>query len=237
MKDADRSLLKMMERPAARRGGPSTSRKAAAQVRRGSVRSAILKTLESASLGGLKPHHCLGMATFEIAEQMGVPRDYISPHMQPLKELGYVYKTGAEVENPATRNKVKSEVWKATERGLQRARQLPAIGQPGGWRRRTAEAIPGDVVASSKDPVRHILEHPRWPDGLEAMRNYEREGDMGDNGVLRVYVDDQGDVYVSTHVAHSVRFCTKVGGGRSPRTRAAVLYLARAIQLDKKERP
>lgn len=86
------------------------------------------------------------------------------------------------------------------------------------------------------EAIRKLLERPTWPEGVEARKTYERAGDMGEDGALRVLVDEQGDVYVGTHLRHTHRFCTKVGGGRSPRTRAALLILAEAIRLDNEER-
>jgi hypothetical protein len=88
----------------------------------------------------------------------------------------------------------------------------------------------------------------RWPEGLEAMKRYEVECD--DDGrrcdaKLAVMVDQQGDVYVSMHAYHDedrttenlnpfpvVRMRTGIGGGRNRRTRQALLWLAKAIELD-----
>lgn len=88
----------------------------------------------------------------------------------------------------------------------------------------------------------------RWPDGLEAMKRYEVQCD--DDGrrcdaSLSVLVDQQGDVYVSMHAYHdeerttenlnpfpTVRIRTAFGGGRNRRTRQALLWLAKAIEMD-----
>lgn len=71
---------------------------------------------------------------------------------------------------------------------------------------------------------------------------YERPEDMSRDGRLRVMIEDDGDVIVQVtsegrHFA-AVQFCTiGSGGGRSPRVRAALLELARAIKADNEERP
>jgi hypothetical protein len=92
-----------------------------------------------------------------------------------------------------------------------------------------------------------------WPEGLQAMKRYELPCD--DDGRLcdakmAVLIDQQGDVYVSMSAYHDgdrdsrnlnpfpvVRVRTGIGGGRNRRTRQALLWLARAIELDTKESP
>lgn len=93
---------------------------------------------------------------------------------------------------------------------------------------------------------------PCWPDGLEPGKVYEVKCD--DDGrrcdsTLRVFADNQGDVYVSMYAYHdedrtlknrnpfpTIRIRTGLGGGRMRRTRQALLWLARAIELDLKDR-
>ena len=69
----------------------------------------------------------------------------------------------------------------------------------------------------------------RWP----TEKNVERHGDMGDKGVLRIDLDSDNDVVVSTSLLHSVEFCNGGGGGgKSPKTRAALINLMSAIEED-----
>lgn len=91
------------------------------------------------------------------------------------------------------------------------------------------------------DPFR-----PRWPDGLQACEFYEVPcDDKGRNGGtwLRVMVANDGDVHVSMQEwetiptgmpkpVPSIRIRTLAGGGRHGRTRQALLWLAKAIELD-----
>ena len=80
-----------------------------------------------------------------------------------------------------------------------------------------------------------------WPDGLEQNEFYEMPSDDCPDIRLRLFVDSQGDVYVSIvgmdedgeGVNARVRLCTMQGAGsRHLRTRVAALYLANAIRLD-----
>jgi hypothetical protein len=87
---------------------------------------------------------------------------------------------------------------------------------------------------------------PRWPDGLKSREFYEVPcDDKGRNGGtwLRVMVADDGDVHVSMQEWEripegqpdplpSIRIRTLAGGGRHGRTRQALLWLAKAIELD-----
>lgn len=87
--------------------------------------------------------------------------------------------------------------------------------------------------------LREWLEAPTWPEGLEAREGYARREDDSD-GSLRVVIDDDGDAWISVlgvRPGHGLRFRTLAGGGSSRRTRAALLLLAKAIQLDNEERP
>lgn len=95
------------------------------------------------------------------------------------------------------------------------------------------------------------LFEPHWPDGLETMVLYEFrcDDDSPDElSQLRVSISDDGDVWVGMSAIEdvrgeqpysnphpSVRCRTGIGGGRHRRTRQALLWLAKAIQLDNEE--
>jgi len=92
---------------------------------------------------------------------------------------------------------------------------------------------------------------PRWPQGLVTRKFYEfRCDDKGRDGGswIRVFIADDGDVHVAMQDWEqiktegtkpspfpSVRCRTGVGGGRHQRTRQALLWLAKAIELDNAE--
>jgi hypothetical protein len=87
--------------------------------------------------------------------------------------------------------------------------------------------------------LKALLENPFWPEGLAERKRYYRNEDMGRGGIS-VMLDQDGDTHIA--VAQDGRisfaeFCTMTGGGRSPRVRAALVYLALAIKLDEEERP
>ncbi len=113
------------------------------------------------------------------------------------------------------------------------------------------------MVSTSKT-VKALVETPAWIEGLSPMEHYQRKSDDGDGAFLRVLIDEQGDcwLYVQSeetwniqingstkerkkiHKAAGVRFCMPYGGGgRSSRTRMALMVLAEAIRLDNKEDP
>jgi hypothetical protein len=91
----------------------------------------------------------------------------------------------------------------------------------------------------------------RWPPGIESGVHYEVPcDDKGRDGGcwLRVYIAEDGDAHVSMmdwedikeegtepSPFPSIRVRTYAGGGRHYRTRQALLNLAEAIMLDKKE--
>jgi len=92
-----------------------------------------------------------------------------------------------------------------------------------------------------------LLDTPFWPDSLRAGEVYETKSDDnphdekscvsvvfsqdGDAWVeVQSFIDPDADIYTASH-----RFRTYMGGGRRLRTRNALLFLARAIQLDAKE--
>ncbi len=76
-----------------------------------------------------------------------------------------------------------------------------------------------------------------WP----AARDVGRMDDMHERGHLRVGLDRDGDVYVSVwdgDQGASVEFCTPgSGGGRSSRTRLALIALMLAMEADNAEHP
>jgi len=79
--------------PQARKGDPKTSHRAAADhIRIGSIRHSILYHLLLAS------HN--GMTTFELAREMGIRRDSVSPNMKPLERMGLVCTDGTERGQP-----------------------------------------------------------------------------------------------------------------------------------------
>jgi predicted transcriptional regulator len=70
---------------------PETSKKAARNVKAGTIRALILHTLNNSNL-----------ATFQIAAILDRDRDSISPHMKPLEELGYIKRTGQTIVREKT---------------------------------------------------------------------------------------------------------------------------------------
>jgi hypothetical protein len=107
--------------------------------------------------------------------------------------------------------------------------------------------LDGEEVSKLEDQVFR----PHWPEGLKEATLYSTECD--DDGRLcdarmNVFSDNQGDMYVSMHAYNDeergvknlnpfpkIRIRTGIGGGRMRRTRQALLWLARAIQLDNAE--
>lgn len=78
---------------------------------------------------------------------------------------------------------------------------------------------------------------------LPEQRDVGRYEDMSPNGHLRVGLDADNDVYVSVFddknkTSSSVEFCTVGnGGGKSPKTRTALIELMKAIKADNKDNP
>lgn len=90
------------------------------------------------------------------------------------------------------------------------------------------------------------LKH-HWPEGLEQGEFYDRT-DCCREAMLRVFIGEDGDAYATIiqDVHHGTvhkttmagaRFCTRTGGGKSPRVRQALINLAEAIRLDNLENP
>lgn len=90
-----------------------------------------------------------------------------------------------------------------------------------------------------------------WPEGLKTREFYEVLcDDKGRNGGswMRVMIADDGDVHVAMqdwekipegqpHPIPSIRIRTMAGGGKNQRTRQALIWLAKAIELDSQESP
>lgn len=88
--------------------------------------------------------------------------------------------------------------------------------------------------------VKKMLETPFWIANLDTHTAYRRQHDDTDGepkGGLMVMFDMMGDAYISTDNHPWLRFRTFGGGGRSERTRTALMILAEAIRLDNAERP
>ena len=105
MNNKPEPVLPLFDQPQARKTDPKTSHSAARRVKANSVRHRILNAMEAS------PY--TESATWQIAQRMGVSRDSVSPHMRPLKVMGYVMEMG-EIENPATGNKCFS--WMLTQK-------------------------------------------------------------------------------------------------------------------------
>jgi hypothetical protein len=93
----------------------------------------------------------------------------------------------------------------------------------------------------------------KWPEGIEPLKRYTVMCDDDGcrcNAHFSVLVDQQGDVFLSMSAYHDeertteninpfpcVRIRTGFGGGRMRRTRQALLWLAKAIDMDTRESP
>ena len=87
-----------------------------------------------------------------------------------------------------------------------------------------------------------VLENPFWIPVLQVDEMYCRLHDDTDGerqGEVQVLISEVGDIVITTdrHRGPALRFRTDAGGGRSLRTRNALMLLAYAISLDQKERP
>ncbi len=81
----------------ARAQDPKTSHDAARSIDSKSIRAKILAELSLRDL-----------ATFQIAKNLGLDRDSVSPHMKPMERMGLVRRTEKLVKSPKGRN---CEVW------------------------------------------------------------------------------------------------------------------------------
>ena len=144
------------------------------------------------------------------------------------------------------------------------ATPAPAVGASDWWRKRTDEIelqveLSGSTeamrcftdmrtllqsataaVGASVQPVPASLSDERPPIKWPKARDVGRLEDMSPDGVLRVGLDNDGDAYVSvwTESGGGVEFCTSGnGGGKSPRTREALLALMVAMESDNEQDP
>ena len=88
--------------------------------------------------------------------------------------------------------------------------------------------------------IKKALETPYWIPTLKAHTQYIRQHDDHDGepqGGLMVLFDQMGDAYVACDNGPWLRFRTFGGGGRSERTRNALMILAEAIRLDNETAP
>ncbi len=86
--------------------------------------------------------------------------------------------------------------------------------------------------------VKKLLETPYWLETLNPDFAYRRDHDDHDGepkGGLMVMFDEWGDGHVATDCHPWLRFRTYGGGGKSLRTRNALMILAEAIRLDNEE--
>ncbi len=102
------------------------------------------------------------------------------------------------------------------------------------------------MVQTHPDVVlRELLEHPFWPKEVEAGTAYTRVEDDTASVLAVVFSSADSDAWVEvishldpTEGGTALRFRMPLfGGGESPRTRQALLFLARAMQLDRAENP
>lgn len=89
--------------------------------------------------------------------------------------------------------------------------------------------------------IAKFLDSITWPETLKTSTEYSRTHDDTDGDKsqrLAVAISHDGDLWIKTWHRHMLRFrMPGMGGGLSPRTRAALLVLAEAIRLDNEERP
>jgi len=91
--------------------------------------------------------------------------------------------------------------------------------------------------------VRRVLIYPFWIPTLKTMTVYSRlhdDNDGTERGRISVIVASDGDVHVTIDVRPGTDLRYRMpmqGGGRSPRTRNALMILAEAIRLDNLENP
>lgn len=89
-----------------------------------------------------------------------------------------------------------------------------------------------------KAEIKKILDNPIWIPELDARDEYSRRDDEAEDdeerGHLTVIYNDQGDicVYTDEHEESCLTFRSSSGGGKSQRTRMALIILAFAILLE-----
>lgn len=102
------SLLDIFEPPRARHTDPSTSKISASRVKFGKRRKQILKSLLLRQRGG-------GTAA-EIARDLNVGRDIVSPQLKPLEQLGFVTRSPMTRLDKATGHA--QQVWVLSDKGF-----------------------------------------------------------------------------------------------------------------------
>ncbi|MCX6795960.1 MAG: hypothetical protein NTW06_00490 [Candidatus Falkowbacteria bacterium] len=90
--------------------------------------------------------------------------------------------------------------------------------------------------------VHRVLETPFWIPELSSETIYSRLHDDHDGtleGRVSIEFNRHGDAWIDidTRSGPALRFRTLGGGGRSPRTRNALMLLALAMKLDNEEKP
>jgi hypothetical protein len=99
-----------------------------------------------------------------------------------------------------------------------------------------------DPIVATQCAIK-LLEAPFWPEGLNVKEVYSRVHDDCDGKTdQKLFIEflEVGDVLISTyaHKEPGLRFRMPMfGGGRSPKTRNALLFLALAMKLDNEEKP
>lgn len=93
-----------------------------------------------------------------------------------------------------------------------------------------------EELAATQPAAQGLEQAIKWPKAPDV----GRFGDMSPDAFIRVGLDSDNDVYVSicdgTSVA-DIEFCTSTGGGRSSRTRMALIALMCAIEADNASHP
>lgn len=95
---------------------------------------------------------------------------------------------------------------------------------------------------TQEELLRKLLREPFWPSTVTTTTGYTRLHDDHDGtreGRIILGFTPDGDAWISTdgHRGPTLRFRNMFGGGRSPHTYAALLFLAEAIRLDNEQDP
>lgn len=96
-------------------------------------------------------------------------------------------------------------------------------------------AVPAQAEVS--EAMDTLLESMYWPGTLAAGQCHTRihddsDGRADDEHALSVILAADGDVHVIAGAGQPLRFRCALGGGMSPRVRAALLVLAEAVRRD-----
>lgn len=93
-------------------------------------------------------------------------------------------------------------------------------------------------MESLQQAARYVLENPWWEPTLKVMTRYSRLHDdcMGEpQGNIIVTMGPDADAWVTIDTRETLRFRTPAGGGKSFRTRNALMILALAMKLDEEQ--